>query len=497
MAYTSRGIWYPSTSDTVRPASRDFRDQAITTNAAIDEVNHQLSSDIEAVRLGRLIPQTDNLDDYRTADHAGRWIVADGDRIPQGTVPFGNAPFILDVTYVNQAAWQQAWRGGFDFAEPVERKWLPNARRWTEWKTPGEQIEVSEQNAQRDVLLQRSRLRHGGTIGTAQKTVVGLSFDHGFANFRDYVLPHLIRLGLPASVAVNTSNLGTGENDGVSYAELQDWAINHGIELVNHSRSHDDATGDENIKDAILGSLHLLHQHCPEVTVDAYIMPGVSGNGYDGFGAGTNDHLWWSHVAGRTILQNHAVVTGALLGQAVPLDGHPVQTVDRVGWDYSSWATQSRQRIRSLHGTGMGIQVFMHPSRINNTIDPAAVVTMLEWLAAERDAGRIEVLTVSGFAWADSNSSNRFDLGHAQDWSPGTVSVDLAPLYEWARGSQWELTANVSTTTEFSVTDDTGLLDTSVTVEPGIGRMQFTIPASAQHITVSAGTGNSPKITPI
>lgn len=36
MAHTSRGIWYPSTGDSVRPASRDFKDQALTTNAAID-----------------------------------------------------------------------------------------------------------------------------------------------------------------------------------------------------------------------------------------------------------------------------------------------------------------------------------------------------------------------------------------------------------------------------------------------------------------------------
>lgn len=47
MAHTSRGIWYPSTSDTVRPASRDFKDLALTTDEAIRQEELRTNSLIE------------------------------------------------------------------------------------------------------------------------------------------------------------------------------------------------------------------------------------------------------------------------------------------------------------------------------------------------------------------------------------------------------------------------------------------------------------------
>lgn len=354
------------------------------------------------------------------------------------------------------------------------------------------------------MLQQASKLRHGGVIGLGGKTAVALSFDHGFANYRDYLLPHLIRLGLPHSVAVNPGTLGAGESAGVGFPELQRWALAHGVELVNHSVSHSDAATPAAMKTAIIGALETIRAGAPKTVVDAYIMPGVSGTGYDGFGAGVDPSKWWTHPAGRMILDNHAVVTAALVGQAVPMDGTPVQTIDRAGVDSASWATVTRNRITSLHGSGMGIHVFNHPSAINNGISESAIVSFLEFLAAERDAGRVEVLTVSGFAWASADTTRRFDLARGA-WSAGAAEIPLAPLNEWARGGQWQLSVTCSTAADVTLTATDGAsLNTQVVATVAAGgtaRLNFGIPTDAASLTLRAtatsGVLSAHKVTAI
>lgn len=55
MAHTSRGIWFPELSESVRPTSRDFKDQALTTTAAID------TAVVEAQWFVRSLTRDENL----------------------------------------------------------------------------------------------------------------------------------------------------------------------------------------------------------------------------------------------------------------------------------------------------------------------------------------------------------------------------------------------------------------------------------------------------
>lgn len=503
---TPWNIQYPIGADQYA-LTNDLAGMASSVSLALSSVSGSIGGVKTTIERGRELTAADDVDEMRTTHDIGRAYVSSSAEaaLVGGDKPFGDFPFSMDVLYINQAAWQIAYPGGNGGqADPVMRKYAPLAPAlgWSEWKPilSGATAGQPDQNAQRDVLLQRSRVRHGGRIGTDGRTVVALSFDHGFAKFRDLILPHLTRLGLPATVAVNTDTLDSGESAGVSYPHLQEWAIQHGIELANHSRSHGDATTENGITDAILGSLDLLHEQCPLVTVDAYIMPGVSGTAYNGFGSGETESLWWTHIAGRTILQHHAVVTAAMLGQAVPCDGVPVQTVDRASLDYASGATAAQNAISSLHGTGRGYHVFMHPNRADadGYITTDRLVQFLEFLATERDAGRVEVLTVSGAAWADAGSARRADLTAGASWSGGSTTLTLAPLREWARGSQWCLSADVTTGEVLSVVDDTGLLDSSITTTvPGRARLHFTIPASTETVTLSVGAGTAPRVEPV
>lgn len=346
----------------------------------------------------------------------------------------------------------------------------------------------------REMVVQKSRTRHGGEIGIGDKTPVGLSFDHGFANFRDLVLPHLERLGLPHSSAVNPSGLGSGESVGVTMNNLSTWSINHGTELMNHGHSHRDAITPEAMESDILGALAELKAGVPNVTIDGFIMPGVSGTAWDGFAAGQRNDQWYTHPAGRMILDNHAVITSAQLGQATPVHGTPIVGVDRAGWDTNSWVTAIQTRIQSLKGSGMGIQIFNHPSLINTEgrVTADRVVGFLEWLAEQRDLGNIEVLTASGFGWASTLHTKRPDISFGS-WVGNNSTLPLAPLFEWAAGSQWMLSveSSAASNVRISVKDDTGALNkvALMTVKAqGTARTCFTIPLAAQTLTITTST---------
>lgn len=347
-----------------------------------------------------------------------------------------------------------------------------------------------------DMKRQLSRLRRGGVIGVGERTPVSLSFDHGFVNFRDKVLPHLIRLGLPATVAVNPDTLNKdGESAGVTFADLQSWSLNHGIEIAHHSRSHLDApTLDiKGFEQAILSTIPEFETNMPEVVADAYIMPGVSGTGYDGFGAGLPPENWYTHPAGRMILSNFPVVTAAMLGQATPALGDPVQTIDRAGVDITSWAKVTEDKISSLVGTHLGMAVFNHPSRIDNRISSERFIQFLEFLASERDAGRVEVLTVSGFAYADVTSNVRANL--APTWSGSQSVIELSPMLEYYAGAQVivETTATSGGDLTMTASSDVGGLNASVTHTATAGqkyRLVFSIPKTATTITITAPGNN-------
>lgn len=377
------------------------------------------------------------------------------------------------------------------------------AGNWSDWRdaSAGQAVsitEMPESTARAEMLRQASKLRRGKVVGTGGATPVALSFDHGTTNFRNLVLPHLIRLGLPCSLAFMPDGLGTAGDD-ATWEELQTWSLNHGVELAHHARSHDDVPNALDnlpaLEHQLLSSIDEAETNMPEAVADAFIMPGVSGTGYGGFNGGINDpSLLYTHPAGRMILGNFPVITWGMLGQAIPMTGEPVQFVDRIGIDTASFATLAQRKITSLQGTGLGISVFMHPSylTVDGRITESRLVGFLEWVAAERDAGRVEVLTVSGFAYADSESTRRTDLAPADAWTSHYHTVEIDPLRNWVQGAQviLETTAHVSGDFTLSATSDTGGLAesksfTGVTTGDRL-RLAFSIPKNAKSITLHA-----------
>ena len=376
-----------------------------------------------------------------------------------------------------------------------------SATGWEEWIRIGGDTSTSgngsQLNHRRDAMKQASRMRRGGVIGTNGATPVSLSFDHGYVNFRDKVLPHLRRLGLPSTSAFNQGQLGSGENEGISWPQLQEFGLNYGVEFAHHGYSHTDisdaSTNVERITNALTSSIDLVKTNMPEVVADAFILPGVGGTNYDGFNGGADPESWWTHPAGRALMQHFPVVSAKRRGVAVPLmQGEDLSFgSDRLGWDTADGADTLKSHIQSLAGTTMGVKCFMHPSQIGlaGKISEAKLVETLEWLAAERDAGRVEVLTVSGFAYADVTSNARMNI--APSWTGDQAVISLSPMMDYLAGAQVlvETTADTSGTLTISATSDTGGLDATVTHTATAGRryrLAFSIPKSAKTITITA-----------
>lgn len=411
-------------------------------------------------------------------------------------LPQGATPGTLRVERANSSATQ--YQG--------VRRWINNVGDNREWRQTftesrnydwievgaptGGSTSSSEPSTKREVTLQRSKVRHGGVVGTANKATVGLSFDHGFSNFRDHILPVVTNLALPCAVAINTTGLNTGESAGVTISTIEEWVKQNGIEPANHARSHNDAVGEFAVRDTVVGALNIIKAGLPEFDVDLFIMPGVSGTKYDGFESGVDPEKWNSHYAGRIIMDNHAVITSAMRGWGGASQGNIVG-IDRMGFDTASWAAEvERQVDRTILNKGH-LEIFMHPSFIGGQITAARVTQVLEYLATKRDAGVLEVLTPSAAAWANPDSSRRFDLLAGVTPSAGVYTLTLTNELEWACGSQWMIEAPSSSNVTLGVVSDSGGLNFSRTAvsRGGKVRSMFSIPKSARVLTVTAPVG--------
>lgn len=339
-----------------------------------------------------------------------------------------------------------------------------------------------------------ARLRKLGGFGTGGRPVVAISFDHGLNNLMEHMAHHADRLGVPYTIAVSTGEMGTGENSNVTWDDMQDLAVNSGVEMANHSPSHGNRTGKSAIIESVVGSKAAMLANMPAVSVDSFIMPGHGvEDGWDGLGVAESLEAVNSTFAGRLIQQTHGVFTGDVKGTLWPLDGDMPAGIDRLGVDYNSWVTEARSRIeRAVALGGYLVVTISHPSYWGEEgrTEVARIKEFVSWLAGLRDSGSIILATVAGAAFARAHDSHVPRLDNPNGWVDGsqTISLDLMPH---VLGGVFQVEAPGATS--ITVTDDTGVLNATAA---GAYR-PFTIPASAASITVAQSGGSSPIVRPI
>ena len=257
-----------------------------------------------------------------------------------------------------------------------------------------------------NALLLQDFTRRRPVIKTGGKPVVTLRFDHGLTNFNTQVVPHLKRLGLKAAICLNAGDWSRTENTGVTKEMVNRWVAEGWLEIWNHSLNHVAPPADPvALEQQIKGGLDQLRLDLPAATIDGYMPPGSSGD-TTGFDGGATIESWWNTAPGRMILQHHAVASGYITGTAYRvLDGHPRQGQGHYTVDGMS-LVDMKARTTAAYSQKRGVQFMLHPSLLDTTekITSADYVAFLEWVAAERDAGRLVVLGAYDMLRADSSA---------------------------------------------------------------------------------------------
>ncbi|MHC6176250.1 pyocin knob domain-containing protein [Glutamicibacter sp. X7] len=321
--------------------------------------------------------------------------------------------------------------------------------------------------------------RRGGFIGTGGMAAVAIRIDHGAVNMRDLVLNELVARSLPWGMAINPaqSRLDLPENAGVTWSDYNDWARIKGMEPWNHSYSHSNAETTSAFMQQIVGGRDLLQQNMPSSAIEGWMVPGVGAGGYLGQSSTNQIDSFFAYEAGRIIMSSHAVSSGYGGGDIRPQVGALVDGQDHYGLDGATDASVVVAMIQQAQDTGGLVQLFLHPSQIGLTDKTTVSVLNQVWdyLAAERDAGRLMILSPSGLLLADPSKESRANLLRFSDFQPlagrvwsttwenttgwtqgaggvststGGVLTQLVPEHaiKHARGALYEVIAEVSST---------------------------------------------------
>lgn len=392
---------------------------------------------------------------------------------------------------------------------------------WSAWSNLlGGQTTATEVALAHQVRADSAHKRAGYRQGTGGKGVIMLRFDDYPQDFKAKVLPALRANDLPSYFAVTKRWIE--ELQPTPWAEVQDWAINDGVQMWSHSMTHSAASSTAQLNMEIIESADYFESMMPRIVIDGWVMPGtgVTDGPYGGYN-GKVDADFYATEAGRMIMSRYGIVNAARAGFYQPQGGHPVgqshQTMD-------NWTLADFQgHVNAVAAGGYALSIMLHPGNLDGTgfMSTATMTQCLEWLAAERAAGRILVLTGTASAVLDPGTTYRQNLlpglfgGSLRGWTGWTLNgsgdperaaagaltcaLDTNPV-AWARGGARELavglTASASSVVRLTITGTGIAVSKDYTVPAGASlvRKPFMIPYTGGGILtvgierVSGGT---------
>ena len=275
-------------------------------------------------------------------------------------------------------------------------------------------------------LLDNFVARRGGAIGTDGRAAVAFRCDHHLNRFKEALLPLHRKYAIPVTIAalsqMTVVEKGTAGSELMPFPLLQEYALKNGFEIANHSATHRDADTDVRLREEIVNARWSLARSLPKLPVELFVPPGVGGTNYQGFNGGATWSSFQNFLAGRLITQQHALSTGYVPGYW-SMTGQPLLNMGRshIRLDDAAVAWRARDYVNAARRQGKGVCFMYHPSEIN-AADLAAIESFFAWCASEREAGRLDILTVGGLMLAHIDSSVRHDLlggspGFSKGWN--------------------------------------------------------------------------------
>ena len=371
---------------------------------------------------------------------------------------------------------------------------------WTAWSalTPSSGGGAAGSGVQREMRVAQANARRGGLYGTGGLAVFCLMFDHGTNNFINKILPLLIKHNLPAGLGLNSqmysANYTFKDSDNqTSFAQLQTMALQNGVAIWNHGRLHN-AGGESEI----VGGRDELNASLPLIPVENWLHTGTYGD----FASGREFKNYWENSIGSVIMNSHAYLTGDIQESVKPLSGQLKPGYDGTWVDVGQTALNIlKTQIQQAQTVGGGVMMRQHPMYVDASgyITTAQLDTFLTWVAAERDAGRLLVLTPDMLNLADADRTRRRNLLAGTGGTGDQGRLIPASMYELARGSVNEIHAKVRLSTAGTVrlqVTGTGLSASKTFTVPANTwvdlRKYFTIPLTGTtdlNVTCWALTG--------
>ena len=284
-----------------------------------------------------------------------------------------------------------------------------DAGTWTPWQrldnTTGSAPAASTDAALTHRLLVEDFTRRRGGRKRLTTGAVAFRFDDGLNAFNEKVRPLMEARGLPYSLAVCSGRWTHPENNAVTADMVNAWVSAGLAEVWNHTKNHAGGTNEATWKAQILDGLTELRQQIPAAQIDGFAIPGTGTIGFQpGFTTGATIAEFYSTPAGRFILEHHAVTTGAISGTSNRvMDGTVRQGMSHTTLDGAT-LSGAKGVVENAKRDRRGAQFMLHPTALDQSgkLSLSDLTAFLDYVVAERDAGRLAVLSPYSLMVADA-----------------------------------------------------------------------------------------------
>lgn len=361
------------------------------------------------------------------------------------------------------------------------REWRPGSSSWSDWDEQGGGANPTNEVAlEHSVRADAARKRHGYTLPTNGLGVVMLRFDDYPQDFIAKVLPILRKYDLPAYWACTIRHVE--QEQPTDWATVQSWFLKDGVRIWNHSKTHSNSTTTSDIYDNIVGAADYFESKMPHVAIDGWVAPGTGANPpYNDFVSST-PASYWSTYAGQLIMGRHGIVNGGVGGYMQPMGGAAIAqshfTFER------STVSEFKEQVVTAQGGPYALSMMAHPQNLGDTgyMSLDDFDACMAWLASEREAGRLLVLTGDVSTALVPGPGTRNDL--TPNFATGSFanyrshSLETGPVY-WAGGGVREFEATITA-------DASAVVELEVSGLPA-KKKQYTIPAGTTTVRTFFG----------
>lgn len=274
-------------------------------------------------------------------------------------------------------------------------------------------------------LLREVQRDKGMTIGVGDKGVIALRFDDWQNDFKAKIQAELKKRELPAAMALITEFKTLPWGAKITWQDIRRWN-RQGLEIWSHGIDHRDYADFQGLHNNVVGSKAILETQ--RLKVQGFALPGCS-KYYNPHPYGDLvDPSDYDDIPGRLIRQTYALSEAYVRGRQRELPETNYHGLDHLTISDGLVDEAAVYKIiDDVIENKYGQEFMIHSGNLglpgNLSVD--GFLRVLDYIAAKRDAGELEVLTPSGLMFA-SHSDQRRELLDL-DFSKATSSPFAFP----------------------------------------------------------------------